>query len=374
MEGSEGVTPQDVIELHRGFDERQAVTLRLLAQHAPIHETSLSICDLVEGSMQGTQAICARYLADGRLDLVSHRGITPVVRELITEQFAADCEIADRGEQPPRFDVADPDAPNDGRLWFRLIVGLAETPLGALCVSGVQPTDPLRRNKGVFYSGLRLLQLAIEQHRAAQNFAATIAAERERIANRLHDEPIQDVTVLSLTLQRIAPKLPATERTEIDRARERADWAIDRMRSMLVELHPAGLDDGGLVGAVELYLEEAMDPIGIAWSLKGRLDPEPDEPTAVLLFRLVHEALANVAAHSGARAVDVEIDNEDGGIRARITDDGHGFDPTAITRRRSGHLGIANVQYLAGRLAGRFDVLSTPGGGCTVDIWLPLDH
>jgi len=112
----------------------------------------------------------------------------------------------------------------------------------------------------------------------------------------------------------------------------------------------------------------------VKWSLDDQLDAEPDGPTRVLSFRLIHEALSNVAAHADATKVSVSLSSIDGGISAVIVDDGDGFEPASIPQPRPGHLGISNVRYLAQRVGGRFDIESAPGFGCAVRIWIPLDR
>ncbi len=360
-------------DLFRTFNEGQMNVLKLLTEHHPSEEIRRAICAHAEAAMAGSQAITVRILPDGELAFVARRTIPDDLLDAVSERVRADAEIARTGPHPPRFEIPDPTDP-ERTVWGYVVPGIGGHPLGALCITRAWPTDHPERTEAAFYSAARLLQVALEQRRAATNTAAMIAAERERIANELHDDPIQSITVLSLTLQRISRGVSPELREQLDGARRHADEAIDRMRRMLFELHPAVLEDDGLAVAIEVYLEQTMEPLAIDWSLDDRLTFEPDPATAVLAYRLIHEALANVARHSQASTVSVLLDNVDHRLHAEIVDDGTGFDTSAVPHHRPGHLGIGNVSYLAQRAGGRLDVESSPGDGCTVRIWVPLDR
>lgn len=360
-------------DLFRTFNLGQSTVLKLLADHRPTAEIMRSICSHTEASMAGSHAIAVRILSDDSLELVSNAEIRDELRAEIVTRVRDEANSARDGERPTRFEMADPS--NDSNdVWGIVVPGPDGHPLGALCVSRAWPTQQLGRTKTAFYSAARLLQLAIEQQRAAHESSATFAAERERIANELHDDPIQAITVLSLMLQRLGRDAPLELHDQLDEAKKSADLAIDSMRRMLFELHPAVLEDEGLAVAVEIYLEETMEPLAVHWSLDDRLVAEPDGPTRILAYRLVHEALANVAAHANAATVSVTLASVAEGVSAEIVDDGDGFDPASIPLHRPGHLGITNVRYLARRVGGRFDVESAPGSGCAVHIWVPLDR
>lgn len=352
------------------FNFGQMQTLQLLADHHPITEIMQSVCDLIESSMSGSRAITVRFLLDGNLAFVSNQTLSDSFRTAIEARLHDETSGACSNGERTCFEMTDTDHETRGRVLQGLIGGT----LGALLVTRDWSIDTPKHASGMFDTAARLLQIGLEQQRAGQNLAATVAAEREQIANDLHDDPVQAMTVLSLVLQRLARSVPNELRNELDEARHRADEAIERMRRMLFELHPSSLEEEGLSVATEVYLEETMEPLGIEWSLDDRLDAAPDHTNAVLLFRLTHEALANVATHSHASTVSVELANQRQGVSITVRDDGRGFDPSTLPPHRPGHLGIANVEYVARRAGGRFDIQSEPGAGCTVKIWVPLDH
>ncbi len=360
--------------LLRGFNVDRMGALASIADHRPVNESLRSVCDLVDNVMAGARTVVVRRDPDGALGLVATDEIPHSLRDEIANRVNVEFERMERvHEKTRRFEFPDPTAPDSHLVWCTAITGLGDWPIAALCVSRNWP-DPTEGTTGVFNHAARLVQVAIEQANAAQNFASTIAAEREAIANQLHDDPVQSITVLSLMLQRLARELPEEHRAAVATARSHADAAISRMRQMLFNLHPAVLDDDGLVVAIEIYLEETLDPLDIDWQLHDNLSMQPERGLATLAFRLAHEALANVATHSQATSVAVELDQLDDTLHIRIIDNGVGFDPSTIPPHRPGHLGLSNVRYLARRTAGSFDITSAPGAGCTVDIRLPLNR
>ena len=360
-------------DLFNVFSQGQDAVLKLLAAHRPAGETMLAICSHAEALVADSEAIAIRILNEGTLDFMSITDVDDGLRSAISDLIRTEANPAQSSDLPTHFDIADP-ANAQRKVWGIIVPGLGGQPLGALCVAHNSPTELPERAVAALYSAGHLLQLVIEQQRAAQDAVTTRAVERELIANQLHDDPIQAVTVLSLMLQRLERDAPDKMQAPLDRARRKADEAIERMRRLLFELHPFELESDGLAIATEVYLEETMEPLGVTWSVDDRLDAEPDVTTGVLAFRLVHEALANVATHADASLVSVTWETVDDGVSAQIVDDGVGFDPATIPPHRPGHLGISNVRYLAQRVGGRFDIDSTPGGGCAVHIWVPLNR
>jgi signal transduction histidine kinase len=93
-----------------------------------------------------------------------------------------------------------------------------------------------------------------------------------------------------------------------------------------------------------------------------------------VLFRVIQEALANVARHAGAEHVSIELQQEDACMSAHITDDGQGFDldQALVKSRQGGHLGLWSMRERVEQLGGQFEVHSAPGQGTTVKIKVPI--
>lgn len=356
------------------FNAREMTALEMIAEHRPENETLLQICHLVHDGIAGSLAVVVRRRSDDHLDVVTTEDLPTRLRLELLDHIGNELRRIDATGAPSRvveFDV--PSAPDDGPWWCEVIAGLGGRPTAALCVGRLQP-DPTNRAIGTFRHAARLIQIAAEQVDSSNNFVETIAAEREVIANHIHDDPVQSITVLSLRLQRLAREVPSEYRDAVLSARIHADDAIDGMRRLLFDLHPTMLDDDGLTAAIEGYLEEALEPFGVTWTVDDRLTHTPSTSVSILAYRLTHEALANIAGHAEATKVAITLDDDDDTLTIRITDDGKGFDPTTIPPHRPGHLGLPNARYIARRAAGRFDISSTPGAGCTVEIHLPTDR
>ncbi|PIV71864.1 MAG: hypothetical protein COW56_12500 [Rhodocyclales bacterium CG17_big_fil_post_rev_8_21_14_2_50_68_7] len=132
------------------------------------------------------------------------------------------------------------------------------------------------------------------------------------------------------------------------------------------------LDSLGLAAAVEHHLAQFSERTGIACHLSmNREEFELEDRLATAVFRVVQEALTNVVRHAGASEVTVRIDECDddgGGIRLSVEDDGRGF--AAASERKS--FGLLGMRERVGVLGGRLDIDSRPGEGTRIAAFLPL--
>jgi signal transduction histidine kinase len=124
-----------------------------------------------------------------------------------------------------------------------------------------------------------------------------------------------------------------------------------------------------LVAAVRLYLEQAGTEAGIDIALDHRLLTEPGATTRLALYRIVQEAVTNVRKHAEARLASVTIEEREGGILVRVTDDGVGFD--ASNGSPPGHLGLSAMREHAEIAGGRLSIRSRPREGTTIEAWVP---
>lgn len=222
------------------------------------------------------------------------------------------------------------------------------------------------------------LAAALGESRAAQRELARQLIrlqeeERRALARELHDEMGQTLTALNATaahLERHAGRLQASEIA--DCARDlRCDIRTSsrQLRSMLKSLRPHGLDAEGLASALrELAEGWQARATGIAFFLElpGALPSLSDE-AALVIYRVVQEALTNVVQHSGAQQCSVRITAAEGEIRAEIADDGRGL-PTGGPARRGGLLGMAERLDMVG---GRLETANNGNGGLRLNIVLP---
>jgi signal transduction histidine kinase len=193
--------------------------------------------------------------------------------------------------------------------------------------------------------------------------------ERRRIANDIHDDPVQKMVVLKMRLELLAkanPDLP-----DLDDARDAVLGTIRSMRHMLFDLRPPILDEEGLGPALRYFLDNSE--IDAAWSVEDELDTETSTQTRVILYRIAQEALTNARKHAHADEISVKLQERDGGVWMEISDDGVGYIPEGSVVAEPGHLGIAAMRERAEMAGGWCTLRSLPGAGTTLEVWLPLE-
>lgn len=201
--------------------------------------------------------------------------------------------------------------------------------------------------------------------------------ERARIAADLHDDTIQVMTAALLRLDASHRKLPPDSEADhaVTRARRTLSEAIDRTRKLTFDLRPQLLEAEGLASAIEALCAEAADESGFEPELNLDVDRYSDVIES-LIFRTIHEALANIQRHAHAAHVRISVHETDGVIHGSITDDGSGFDVrSARSRARTTHHFGMDISAERLRLAGgNFHIASTPGKGTQVSFSLPVQR
>jgi signal transduction histidine kinase len=190
--------------------------------------------------------------------------------------------------------------------------------------------------------------------------------ERSRWARELHDETLQGLAALRVLLDsglRLGgDALEQAART----ASEQVGAEIANLRALITELRPAALDELGLAAAIEGLARRTREVEGLEVELEvtvGALDRE----LQTAIYRLVQEALTNVAKHARATRVDVRVVQEDGSVRVRVADDGAGFDAALPTQG----FGVAGMRERAALMNGEL-ALETSERGTVVEARLPL--
>jgi PAS domain S-box-containing protein len=221
---------------------------------------------------------------------------------------------------------------------------------------------------------LDVLRQTIEQRRElAQRLEGAQEEERRRIAQDIHDDPIQVMSALDLRLRMLAedPSRVSTEALE-ELERIVAD-AVERLRSLLFELWPTSLEHEGLIASLRLYLTHTAAQAGWSAELSDELEGEPPSEVSAVLYRIAQEALVNARKHASASTIGVHVAGAGDGVRVRVQDDGVGFDVPAAWVPRPGHLGLSTMTERAELLGGWCRVTSEPGSGTVVECWLPAD-
>jgi PAS domain S-box-containing protein len=221
---------------------------------------------------------------------------------------------------------------------------------------------------------LDVLRRTLQQRRElARRLQNAQESERQRIAADIHDDPIQVMSAIDMRLQTLAEFPGSVTPEAIVGIETEVHAAIERLRSMLFELRPAALDREGLVPALRVYLERRAKASDWVVEVVDGMTKEPDPDMRALLYRIAQEAVANAAKHAKASRVRIEAVSAGDGVTLRIRDDGRGFVPDLDAAPAPGHLGLSTIVERAELAGGWARILSSPGGGTTVECWLPLD-
>lgn len=227
-----------------------------------------------------------------------------------------------------------------------------------------------RRHRQALRSQERLRALSHRLRTARESEAA-------RIAQELHDELGQELSVLHVELEYLRRKvangnLEAREEilSLIDNLGERLGAAVGSVRRIASELRPGVLDRLGLSAGLEWLLNEFGRRTGVhtALAVEG-IDEAVDADVSTALFRITQEALTNVARHSGASAVKARLTGNADDIQLCIEDNGSGFDPTAELQGPS--LGLLGMKERASRLGGTLDIRSAAAHGTEFCVKVP---
>jgi PAS domain S-box-containing protein len=198
--------------------------------------------------------------------------------------------------------------------------------------------------------------------------------ERDRIAAAIHDDTIQLLTGSNLALQQLRLRLRDPEHVVIlDRLAETLSASMVRLRQLIFDLRPTIVRNGTITAALQDYLEQMHLDTGIDYQFEDSRALIAPIRTSVLIYRTAREALLNVRKHAHAKHVQVQLRDVADGSLVRIVDDGVGYSPADI-EERPGHLGLVLMRERARAAGGWCRVESMPGGGTTVEFWVPVDR
>src|ERR671930_1456482 len=228
--------------------------------------------------------------------------------------------------------------------------------------------DEVRRLSADFNRMLERLE-----HERRESGRAVLRAqevERSRIAQDLHDEVNQALTAILLRLSATISDAPPGLQDELRETQALATQAMEELLHLARQLRPTALDDHGLIAALASQVADFGHRTGIEARFQ-RHGPVPalSGEEQLVIYRVTQESLNNIAQHSGARRVDVDLSFV-GTIVLRITDDGHGFETTArrTARRRRGGLGLSGMRERALLIGGHLNIFSAPGQGTTIEL------
>jgi signal transduction histidine kinase len=226
----------------------------------------------------------------------------------------------------------------------------------------------IRSNRRLF---ARLALLSDERRELAQMLIATRESTLREISRELHDEFGQILTAIGSMLGRAGKHAPegSSLRTDLREIGEVAQTALDNVRGLSQTLHPSILEELGLASTIDWYLSTAEKQLGIRVTLETRGTPKAvDSTKAIHVYRVLQEALSNVARHSGAGQAVVRLNFDEDRLAMEVEDNGRGMNPATAHRG----LGLVAMRERAAIVGGSLFFLRPSQGGMLVRLSMPL--
>jgi signal transduction histidine kinase len=202
--------------------------------------------------------------------------------------------------------------------------------------------------------------------------------ERTRLARELHDTIGQSLTAIIMTSTAVENSLPAdfvSGKDKLANVRNMAVQTLHDLRGLIFDLRPEVLDDLGLGLALHSQVKKYLEPAGVHVQLRaaGLKDQLPAEiETAV--FRVVQEAITNIARHAHATEANISLTKKDSQLIVRVEDNGIGFDPDQLQQKQQQAWGLRGMEERVTLLGGKFYVGSQPGTGTLVLAEVPVEY
>src|SRR5436190_9404656 len=252
-----------------------------------------------------------------------------------------------------------------------LIARLEEIDPGRPTAEFVLPRTSVEEVERLAITFRRLLQrIDAERRRSGRLVLRAQEEERRRLARDLHDEVNQALTAILLRLEALTHAAPPELGDELCELKRLVNQAMEELLQLARQLRPTALDDHGLFSAIQGHARRFSADTGIAAEVRTEGEQamlEMDQEIAI--YRIAQEALNNVAQHSAAGRVEIDLAAGNGrGVELRVRDDGRGFD----TGTQKGGLGLGGMAERARLVGGRLDIRSFPGRGTELTLVVPL--
>jgi signal transduction histidine kinase len=239
------------------------------------------------------------------------------------------------------------------------------------------------RRVGPVLERLRLLE---EGEQRERSLVAAVEKRLVRVGYDLHDGPVQDAVVLAeelrLLMADLEPLVGEKPRAAVGQAlasvREQVCWLADELRELAQSLETTAVSRRPLAELIEREAAALRRRAGVACAVDVRADLDGlTDSQRIALYRVVQEALANVAEHSDASTVRIRVTESSSSVSLTVADDGCGFDTESGLEAAAerGRLGLIGMSERVRLLGGVFRVTSAPGRGTTIRAvlarWLP---
>lgn len=210
-------------------------------------------------------------------------------------------------------------------------------------------------------------RLEAERRQAGARALQAREEERQRIARGLHDEVGQTMTGVLFLLKQLAQQAAPSQRAPLEEAQEAIRTNLDEVRRIAQELRPEALDHLGLASAVNNLARAFARRTNVA--VERHIDPqlgELDSSVELVLYRVAQESLTNVARHSNATQVRLDLSRNGNSVVLRLADNGEGFDEPHI--EGGGLRGIRENALIVG---GALAIKPSPTGGVELRLEVP---
>ncbi|HSI49587.1 MAG TPA: CHASE3 domain-containing protein [Ideonella sp.] len=351
--------------------------VRALADRRPAQrDTLLKVADVAASKVSETQEVVRLFDTGDRSNAMA-LFMTDIGRDYM-EQVTHQADEINLIEAQA-FDAAGRQR-DRMQVWARL--GLAA--MVALCLAAVFAMQRLSRDRER-ERVQHLLALQAERDKLetevdrrthelvdlAKHLQSVREDERHRLARELHDELGGLLTAAKLDVARMRKRLvEATPEVNerILHLTKTLDEGIALKRRIIEDLHPSSLNNLGLQRTLEILCVEFAQRSEIAVHTEiDDVQMAPDR--ALAIYRLVQEALTNIAKYASAHDVHVTLRREGDQVRVQVKDDGLGFDPAHI---RQGAHGLAGMRFRVRSCQGELTLHSSPGEGTTVQATMPV--
>jgi signal transduction histidine kinase len=367
-------TPESIVDYRMKLDEAFAIASRALAAYEPVLDSAPESerVDLLRKRIDEFHATVFDVLGGDSSRWRSDA--LPLLRDRVMPKRAEAMQVSEDVQALNRSAYVDQQAATSAiyrttqqRIWTQF--GLAIAASFFIGLAAIRHVATLERE--LRHQHERDARSSADLQRLSAQIITAQEEERRVIARELHDEIGQALTAIKVALAVAERGIPPAERPDARLADVRAltEAALQTVRDLSRLLHPAVLDDIGLVAAIETYIREYRKRYDIAvefsqWGADNRLPTECEAAA----YRIVQEALTNVARHAHATSARVSLVREGDTLTLSVADDGIGFDPQAGTGADSAScgLGLLGIRERVARLHGTCRVESTPGHGARI--------
>lgn len=337
-----------------------------------------------------------------RLELKSFWGVPTTLTDLFQSTAVSDSylepvvrqkKVIRKQDMPAIKTSADPELDEGTLEWqdFLAVPFMAQGEVqGAFCLfSNVE--NLFSENQVAFFSTVgqqvgvaiqngRLFEEVLTRREQLRQLAQKVVSiqeeERRRVARELHDEAGQALTVLKISLGLIHDGLPAELadiRQSVDEAVDLTGETMESIRLLAHDLRPAELEHVGLSGTLEGLCRDFTHRTQLPVRYEGAELPRLSEPISICLYRVVQEALTNIAKHADARQAMVSIYHDNDIIHLTVVDDGRGFEghpPSPLTKG----IGLSGMRERLEMFGGQLEIESGNGSGTRLLVQVPLSH